>query len=152
MNDYSPHEATGVETVFSEQSRMALAIIIRSAKREFGIQFVTPDESVHQIGILRWPSGHVIDAHIHNPMERTIHSTQEVLFIKSGRVRVDLYLDDQTYQCSRILESGDVIFLASGGHGFEILDEAEIVEVKQGPYKGEGEKSRFTPQIIPGKG
>jgi mannose-6-phosphate isomerase-like protein (cupin superfamily) len=82
-------------------------------------------------------------------MSRTIDSTQEVLFIRSGRVRVDLYGEDRRYRSSLELGAGDVIFLASGGHGFEILDDADIVEVKQGPYKGEGEKTRFRPTDNP---
>jgi mannose-6-phosphate isomerase-like protein (cupin superfamily) len=82
-------------------------------------------------------------------MSRTIDSTQEVLFIRSGRVRVDLYGEDRGYRSSLELGAGDVIFLASGGHGFEILDDADIVEVKQGPYKGEGEKTRFRPTDNP---
>jgi hypothetical protein len=63
--------------------------------------------------------------------------TQEVLFIKRGKLRVDFYSDRQEYLDSRILESGDVILLITGGHGFEVLEEIEMIEVKQGPYVGE---------------
>ena len=150
MND-SPEatSAPGVDTVTSADGESVLAIIIHPVPREFGIEFVTSDDSVHQLGVLHWPAGHLIDAHVHNPMNRTIDSTQEVLFVRSGRVRVDLYDDAQSYQSSRVLTAGDVIFLASGGHGFEILEDADIVEVKQGPYRGEGEKTRFIPSNNP---
>jgi mannose-6-phosphate isomerase-like protein (cupin superfamily) len=137
-----------IERIGSEQDGL-LAIIVRSGATENGVHFVTGNESVHQLGILQWPEGHIIDAHIHNPLERTIDSTQEVLFIRSGKVRVDLYTESQIYKCSSILEAGDVIFLSSGGHGFEILEEANIVEVKQGPYLGEQEKTRFVPEGNP---
>ena len=70
---------------------------------------------------------------------------REVLLIKSGRVRVDFYDDAQQYLESRILEAGDVILLAFGGHGFEMLESSEIIEVKQGPYAGEADKTRFAP-------
>ncbi|MBT3068364.1 hypothetical protein KKO72_16265 [Rhodoferax sp. U11-2br] len=60
-------------------------------------------------------------------------------------VRVDFYSEDQTYLESTLLRAGDIILLAFGGHGFEILEEAEIVEVKQGPYCGEQDKTRFLP-------
>ena len=40
--------------------------------------------------------------------------------------------------------AGDVILLIEGGHGFEVLEEIEMVEVKQGPYAGERDKERFT--------
>jgi len=138
-----------LERVTDDATGAELALVIRAGFGQPGINFVTDDESVHQLGVLRWPQGHLIDAHVHNPMTRTIDSTQEVLFIRSGRVRVDLYRNDRGYRSSLELGAGDVIFLASGGHGFEILEDAEIVEVKQGPYRGEGEKTRFRPKDNP---
>jgi mannose-6-phosphate isomerase-like protein (cupin superfamily) len=138
-----------LERILDESTGLELALVIRSSYGDPGINFVTGDDSVHQLGVLKWPRGHLIDAHVHNPMTRTIDSTQEVLFIRSGRVRVDLYGEDRLYRSSLELASGDVIFLASGGHGFEILEDADIVEVKQGPYRGEGEKTRFTPTDNP---
>lgn len=137
-----------IERIESETDGL-LALIVRSGASENGVHFVTDNDSVHQLGILQWPRGHIIDAHIHNPLARTIDSTQEVLFIRTGKVRVDLYANDQSYKLSSVLEAGDVIFLASGGHGFEILEEANIVEVKQGPYVGEHEKTRFIPKDNP---
>ena len=138
-----------LERVTDDATGAELALVIRAGFGHPGINFVTDDESVHQLGVLKWPQGHLIDAHVHNPMARTIDSTQEVLFIRSGRVRVDLYGYDQMYRSSLELGAGDVIFLASGGHGFEILEDADIVEVKQGPYRGEGEKTRFRPTDNP---
>ena len=144
MKNVSPQ----VESVTSDSGHV-LAMIIPAGVKSTGIHFITGDESAHQIGVLNWPGGHVIDAHIHNPLTRTIDSTQEVLFIRSGRVRMDLYDMEKNYQCSRELVSGDTVFLVAGGHGFEILEDADIVEVKQGPYLGEGEKTRFTPEGNP---
>ncbi len=138
-----------LERVTDDATGAELALVVRAGFGQPGINFVTDDESVDQLGVLRWPQGHLIDAHVHNPLARTIDSTQEVLFIRSGRVRVDLYGDDQMYRSSLELGAGDVIFLASGGHGFEILEDADIVEVKQGPYRGEGEKTRFRPTDNP---
>ena len=138
-----------IEKICDLRTGDELAIVIGTESRPPGISFVTDDDSVHQLGLLSWPKGHVIDAHVHNPLERSIDSTQEVLFVRSGAVRVDLYGHDQVYQTSRVLTAGDVIFLASGGHGFEILEDADIVEVKQGPYLGEGEKTRFLPRDNP---
>ena len=89
------------------------------------------------------PSGYVIPPHVHNPVPREVQFTKEVLFIKSGRVRVDFYDEDQTYLESRVLVTGDVILLAFGGHGFEMLEPTEMIEVKQGPYAGDQDKTRF---------
>jgi len=91
------------------------------------------------------PQGYVIPPHVHQPVAREVHFTKEVLFIKSGKVRVDFYDEDQMYLESRILKQGDVILLAFGGHGFEMLEASEIIEVKQGPYAGDEDKVRFSP-------
>lgn len=120
-----------------------LAVIIRHSFRKDGIEFFTPGSYSQQIGYMKRESGYTIPPHVHNPVLREVQYTKEVLFIKSGRIRVDFYSDDQDYLESSILEAGDIILLAFGGHGFEILDECEIIEVKQGPYAGEQDKTRF---------
>lgn len=120
-----------------------LAVIIPRDFNEPGIHFFTPDEFSQQLAYMRHPAGKVIDPHVHNPVDRSVQYTQEVLFMKSGKLRVDFYNDDREYLESRILQSGDVILLASGGHGFEVLEEVEMIEVKQGPYAGDMDKTRF---------
>jgi len=121
----------------------ALALILRVSYCSQGIKFFTPSDFSQQLGYMNRPSGYVIPPHVHNPVPREVQYTKEVLFIKSGRVRVDFYDDDQIYQESRVLETGDVILLAYGGHGFEMLEPTEIIEVKQGPYAGNKDKTRF---------
>lgn len=118
-------------------------MIVRRDFREPGIHFFTPDEFSQQLAYMRHPSGKVIDPHVHNPVLRSVKYTQEVLFIKSGVLRVDFYNQERVYLESRTLNGGDVILLAAGGHGFEVLEEVEIVEVKQGPYTGDLDKTRF---------
>jgi hypothetical protein len=122
-----------------------LAIILRQNFVEQGIHFFTPDEFSQQLGYMNRPQGYVIPPHVHNPVSREVQFTKEVLIIKSGKVRVDFYDDDQNYLESRILNQGDVVLLAYGGHGFEMLEASEMIEVKQGPYAGEDDKTRFSP-------
>ena len=122
-----------------------LAIIIRSHFEKDGIEFFTPGDFSQQLAYMKRPKDYVIPPHVHNPVTREVEFTQEVLFIKSGKVRVDFYDDDRNYLESRILKKGDVILLAHGGHGFEMLEESEIIEVKQGPYAGDQDKTRFEP-------
>lgn len=122
-----------------------LALILRAGYRADGIQFFTPDDFSQQLGYMNRPQGYVIPPHVHNPVARQVTFTKEVLFIKSGRIRVDFYDDDQAYLESRILETGDFVLLAYGGHGFEMLEASEIIEIKQGPYAGEADKTRFSP-------
>lgn len=119
------------------------AIIVSRDFNKSGIHFFTPDDLSQQLAYMRHPAGKVIDPHIHNPVHRNVQYTQEVLFIKRGRLRVDFYDNDQRYLESRILQAGDVILLATGGHGFEVLEEIEMIEVKQGPYAGDDDKTRF---------
>jgi len=122
-----------------------LALILRASFRSEGICFFTPNDFSQQLGYMNHRQGYVIPPHVHNPVPREVQFTKEVLFIKSGRVRVDFFDDDQSYLESRILEQGDVILLAFGGHGFEMLEPTEMIEVKQGPYAGEADKTRFEP-------
>jgi mannose-6-phosphate isomerase-like protein (cupin superfamily) len=119
------------------------AIILRSGFNEPGIHFFPPGDFSQQLGYMRHPSGHVIDPHVHNAVPRAVHFTHEVLFLRRGRLRVDFYKNDGAYLESRELGAGDVILLAAGGHGFEVLEEIEMIEVKQGPYAGDADKTRF---------
>ena len=122
-----------------------LAIIIRASFVQNGIEFFTNEDSSLQIGYINHEKDYVISPHVHNEIERKVMQTQEVLFIKSGRVRIDFYSDIQEYLRSTALNTGDVILLADGGHGFKMLEPSEIIEVKQGPYVGEKDKVRFNP-------
>jgi hypothetical protein len=137
-----------IEQVASHDQLLALIISHRFNKP--GIHFFTPDELSQQLAYMHHPTGKIIPPHVHNPVPRQVTYTQEVLFIKAGKLRVDFYTDQQQYLESRILEAGDTILLVTGGHGFEVLEEVEMIEVKQGPYVGDLDKTRFqgitTPQ------
>jgi len=120
-----------------------LAVIVSRDFHEPGIHFFTPNDLSQQLAYMRHPAGKIIEPHVHNPVSRNVHYTQEVLVIKRGKIRVDFYDDSKTYLESRVLHGGDVILLATGGHGFEVLEEIEMIEVKQGPYAGDEDKTRF---------
>jgi hypothetical protein len=120
-----------------------LCVIIREQFRKEGIEFFTPQDFSQQIAFMSRPEGYYIEAHLHNPVTREVHFTNEVLFIKKGKVRVDFYDDTQSYLESKILCTGDIILLSYGGHGLKMLEKSEIIEVKQGPYAGEQDKRRF---------
>lgn len=124
---------------------VVIAIIVPHDFSASGVKFFTPDSFSQQLAYMHHPAGKVIPPHTHNHVAREIHYTQEVLVIKRGRLRADFYDEASQYLESRILGSGDVILLSAGGHGFEVLDELEMFEVKQGPYAGESDKSRFAP-------
>jgi hypothetical protein len=92
---------------------------------------------------MRHPAGKIIDPHLHTPHRREVMHTNEVLILKRGRLRVDFYSDSRDYAISRVLRAGDVILLVKGGHGFEVLEDVEMIEVKQGPFAGDADKTRF---------
>ncbi len=126
-----------------------LAIVLRADFAADGLQFFTPDDYGQQLGYMRHPAGHVVQAHVHHEVERVVRTTMEVLFVRSGLVRVDLFDESLEHTATRLLRSGDVIMLVSGGHRFEMLEPSELIEVKQGPFVGLADKSRFDPDVPP---
>jgi hypothetical protein len=126
-----------------ESSGKLLALIVRRQHDQQGITFFTPSELSQQLAYMHHPAGKVIAPHVHNPMPRQVVMTQETLLIRRGKLRVDFFDETRNYVTSRILEAGDVILLVQGGHGFEVLEELEMFEVKQGPYTSDADKTRF---------
>lgn len=120
-----------------------LAIIIPDNFNKQGVHFFTDSSFSQQLAYMNHHKGTLISPHTHNPVKREIVYTQEVLFIKKGVLRVDFYTRDEQYLESKLLKAGDTILLASGGHGFEVIEEVEMIEVKQGPFSGEQDKTRF---------
>ena len=120
-----------------------LAIVVPCNYKDKGIRFFTPDNFSQQLAYMNRPAGYRIDSHVHNEVRREVFYTQEVLLVRKGKLKVDFYDDEQQYLESIILKTGDVILLASGGHGFEMLEDTEMIEIKQGPYSGDEDKTRF---------
>lgn len=123
------------------------AIIIDALDDEPGIKFFTDPSLSQQLASMSYRAGKIILAHTHNPTERLVHMTQEALFIRRGRLRVDFYDVGQVWRLSRVLSAGDVILLVAGGHGFEVLEDLNMIEVKQGPYAGDQDKTVFEPRL-----
>ncbi len=120
-----------------------IAIIIRDGYKGKGVSFFTPNNFSQQLAFMHHPQGEIIKPHIHNLKLRRIFYTQEVLVMKKGKIRVSLYSAARKFIGEKILNSGDIILLASGGHGFQMLEETEMIAVKQGPYRGEKDKQHF---------
>ena len=130
-----------METIIHNNN--TLAIIVSNDFQKEGVHFFTENNLSQQLAYMNHPAGKIIEPHVHNLVTREVHYTQEILFIKEGKLRVDFYTDEQVYLKSRILKKGDVILLITGGHGFEVIEDLEMFEVKQGPYVGEQDKTRF---------
>jgi quercetin dioxygenase-like cupin family protein len=130
-----------VETI--AHSGKTLCIIIRAKPIPGATTFYTPNDFNLQVGKVVYPAGGEIPRHTHRAVNRTVHNTSEVLVVQKGRITVDLYAEDHTFLCSREMGGGDVIVLMSGGHGFRLIEDTILLEVKQGPYGGLQEKDRF---------
>ena len=124
---------------------VVLAIIVRSSFSQPGINFFTPNDYSQQLAYMSHPAGKEIQPHVHKKVQREVHYTQETLFIRKGKLQVDFYSDEQKFLESTELEAGDVILLIKGGHGFKVVEDLEMFEVKQGPYAGDEDKIKFTP-------
>lgn len=120
-----------------------LALLLTGTDNPAETTFPTPPELNLQVGFVVYPAGGEIQRHDHTPLERQIVGTSEVLVVRSGRCEIDLYDHDRQHVATRELRRGDVIFIVGGGHGFRMLEDTVLLEVKQGPYTGLDEKERF---------
>jgi hypothetical protein len=118
-----------------------LAVVVTGRDRiEPGLRFFTNPEHSLQVGEMRHREGHVIPAHRHVPTERRVIGTAEVLFVREGQLRADFYDDELQPIWTTVAETGDVLILLAGGHGFAAITEVVIEEVKQGPWLGDKDK------------
>jgi len=118
-----------------------VAIIFSSAPIKLGVHFYVENEQSLQVGKQRRENGEIIEPHRHIPVKIEREETlQEVLYIEKGKVKITFYTDQWEEIDSRILNMGDMILLIKGGHGFEMLEETEMIEIKQGPYDPEATK------------
>jgi hypothetical protein len=119
------------------------ALVLRAGYSGNDIEFFTRDEDTLQLGYMRREKGYKIQPHIHRRTPRLVEYTNEVLIVRSGKVKVTFYDDRREFSRDLVLETGDIVLLMQSGHGFEMLEDCEMVEVKQGPYVGEADKLRF---------
>ena len=120
-----------------------LAYIIRGEIAPDKTTFLTEDSFKQQVGFVVYPRGAEIARHVHRPLRRHIIGTSEVLVVKKGRCEIDIYNDARALVATRELRQGDVMLMIGGGHGFRMLEDTILLEVKQGPYTGVDEKERF---------
>ncbi len=137
---------TAVEPVWD--GRTLLAYIVRADATAATTSFFTGGDASFQAGFVVYPAGGAVVPHVHLPVVRTVVGTSELLLVRKGRCIVDIYSEDRALVASRELETGDLVLSVGGGHGFRMLEDTVLFEVKQGPYSGQAEKARFDP---PGK-
>ena len=125
------------------QGERVLAIIVRGDYVPDSTTFLTTPELEQQLGFVVHPAGENIPSHLHHPEHRHLTGTSEVLVVIKGLCEIELFDDDHALTATRQLKKGDIILLASGGHGFRMLEDTILLEIKQGPYMGQAEKDIF---------
>ena len=102
-----------------------------------GLNFFSNDDDFIQVGIWGYGAGKELKAHIHNEVKREVLWTQEVLFVRQGKIRANIFDTQENKVAELEVNTGDVIILLRGGHGYDILDEnTQVLEIKNGPYVG----------------
>ena len=126
-----------IETI--TKNNLTFATIIRSSYRADDIKFFTPSDFPQQLGYMNRKKGYIINAHKHAETTALINKYFETLVVRSGKVKVSIYDEYDNYFTETIILTGDIILLSNCGHGFEMLEDSEMIEIKQGPFFGEGQ-------------
>lgn len=95
---------------------------------------LTDPEGPLQVLSLKHSKGVYLKAHKHTPKPRSTERLQECLIVRKGKIKIDLYGAGDKHFKSVTLSAGDFFILLDGGYGIHILENAEIFEVKNGPF------------------
>ena len=124
-----------------------IALIIRADYDAEGLHFFTPGSFSQQVAYMRHPKDKVVEPHVHNLVARQVLYTQEALLVRRGKVELNLFNSGQEFLTTRILQDGDLILLCGGGHSLKMLEETSMIEIKQGPYAGDNDKTMFKAEV-----
>ncbi len=131
-----------IENIYHKKKLYAL-IVRRNYKKKKGVSFFTDKNATQQFGYMNHRKNHIILPHRHNKRHSKIELTTEVIIILDGILRVDFYNNKEKYLFSKKLYKDDLIMLSNGGHGFKVLKDVKMIEVKQGPYSLSMDKVKF---------
>lgn len=126
-----------------ESQGKTLVYLIKGKQKVSKTQFISPQTANLQVGHIVYSTGSVIPKHIHKKIIRRLDRTEEVLIVQKGSSEFDIYNDEKELIATRKVKKGDIIIIAGGGHGFRVLKDLVLLEIKQGPYTGIEEKERF---------
>ena len=131
-----------IENIIHKKKLYAL-IVRKKFRKKKGVNFFTSKEATQQFGYMKHKKNHLIMPHQHNKRLTRILTTTEVIVLLKGILRVDFYSEKKKYLFSKKIYDGDLIMLTNGGHGFKVLTDVEMIEVKQGPYSLSSDKVKF---------
>src|SRR4030065_1349651 len=96
--------------------KVLTSIIIRADYRPPATTFITSPDLAQQVGFVVYPAGGVIKRHIHKNVARQNTSSSEALFVREGKLEIDIYDHDQNLLVTRELNAGDFVLMVSVGH------------------------------------
>ena len=131
-----------IEKIFNKKKLYAL-IVRSSYKKKKGVSFFTDDKATQQFGYMNHKKNHIIKPHIHKKQTRKLLHTSEVILILKGILRVDFYDTKKNYLFSKQIKEKDIIMLVHGAHGFKVIKDVQMIEIKQGPYITKLDKIKF---------
>jgi mannose-6-phosphate isomerase-like protein (cupin superfamily) len=120
-----------------------LCYIIRRTFLPSHTTFITPPESKQQVGFVVYPKDGKIARHSHRSLERHLVGLSEVLLVREGHCQIEIYDNQHHLVATRDLIENDVVIMEAGGHGFRIIEDTVLLEIKQGPYLGVNDKELF---------
>jgi mannose-6-phosphate isomerase-like protein (cupin superfamily) len=119
-----------------------LAIKSNITKLKDVITFITPSDFGLQVGYHKRKINEHIKPHEHLPFENIEKlNVQEMFYITKGKVTLKLYHENVMFK-ELLLEENDIIVL-NCGHELKFNTDSEMIEVKQGPYRGNEFEKRY---------
>ena len=125
------------------KKKLYALIIKKGFKKKKGISFFTKNSANQQIGYMKHPKNFLIKPHLHTKRLTKIFLTSEVIILQKGKLRVDFYNTKKKYLFSIFLNKNEIVMLVHGGHGFKVIKDVEMLEIKQGPYLANYDKVKF---------
>ena len=133
-----------IEIISHKKETYAMIIRKNNQFKKKGVNFFTKNSDLIQVGFINHKKNHLINSHVHIKNRRIIDYCTEVLIIKKGKLRVTFYTKKgKNINKQKTLLTDDVIILFTGGHGFDVLENCKIIEIKQGPYNKKSDKIVF---------
>ena len=123
-----------IEKIYSED--LHVASIVRPELSEKGLTFLTEDENFIQVGVWNYEKDKRLETHYHNSFPRESTKTNETVYVVKGTIKCNLYKESGEKISSHKIEQGEMIVQFNGAHEYFIIEDAVVIETKNGPYFG----------------
>ena len=111
-----------------------LLLGIKINKIKTGSIPITNSSEFVQIVTLKHDKGSYLKAHTHKPKKRVTQKLQECMVVVKGEIKLDLYNLKNKLVRHITIKAGQAFLILNGGVGVHIKKDAEIIEIKNGPF------------------